>query len=86
MPRHDPLRILRLRRLAQEPVAVRTRLEDADLGAARSIESLGLRSVLAAPFTVSGDVRLLAAAAADTVGRFRDLTGTSGSSGEKGAY
>ena len=36
--------------------------------------------------TVSGDVRLLAAAAADTVSRFRDLTGTSGSSGEKGAY
>ena len=36
--------------------------------------------------TVSGDVRLLAAAAADTVSKFRDLTGTSGSSGEKGAY
>lgn len=36
--------------------------------------------------TVSGDVRLLAAAAAATVSRFRDLTGTEGPAGEKGAY
>jgi 4-hydroxy-2-oxoheptanedioate aldolase len=36
--------------------------------------------------TVSGDVRLLATAAADTVSRFRQLTGTDGATGEKGAY
>ncbi|MEQ9039160.1 MAG: aldolase/citrate lyase family protein [Silicimonas sp.] len=36
--------------------------------------------------TVSGDVRLLAAAASDAVSRFRDLTGTDGGTGQKGSY
>lgn len=36
--------------------------------------------------TVSGDARLLAAAAGDVVSRFRDMTGTRGGTGEKGAY
>lgn len=36
--------------------------------------------------TVGGDTRLLAAAASDTVGRFRGLTGTTGGSGQKGNY
>lgn len=36
--------------------------------------------------TVSGDARLLAAAASQTVSRFRDLTGRSGKSGEEGGY
>lgn len=36
--------------------------------------------------TVAGDVRLLAAAAGGVVGRFRDLTGTAGGTGQKGGY
>ncbi|WP_343117332.1 HpcH/HpaI aldolase family protein [Ostreiculturibacter nitratireducens] len=36
--------------------------------------------------TVSGDTRLLAASAAASVARFRELTETSGAEGEKGAY
>ncbi len=36
--------------------------------------------------TVSGDVRFLAAAAGATVARFREQTGTTGGTGEKGAY
>lgn len=36
--------------------------------------------------TVSSDARLMAAAASSMVSRFRELTGSNGSAGEKGAY
>ncbi len=37
-------------------------------------------------FTVGGDARFIAAAGSATVSRFRELTGTGGTKGEKGAY